>query len=228
MGPALILYGSKARGDSRANSDVDLIFASNGEELGAPSQANGVSVHRYPKGWLEKGAAAGSLFAYHVAFEGSGLEDPQDFLGRLRGLFQRKASYTKDIRIASLVMKMLMERDWTYNFDARRRFFWALRTVLIGASAEVGTPVFSAEPMERLSAINGLAALIQERDTAAFADCRALGTKVLDRYPPTDLVDLRGQSLRDHLMGEGGIARDSVRILEEGEAIADVGLAIYL
>jgi hypothetical protein len=28
-------------------------------------------------------------------------------------------------------------------------------------------------------------------------------------------------------MDRGGIARDSVRILEEGEAIAEAGLAIY-
>lgn len=228
MHPALILYGSKARGDARANSDVDLIFASDGEELGAPSQANGVSVHRYPKGWLERGAVAGSLFAYHVAFEGIGLEDPQDFLGQLRGLFQRKASYAEDMGIASLVLKMLIERDWTDNFDARRRFFWALRTVLIGASAEAGTPIFSAEPMERLSSIAGLAALVQERDIAAFDQCRALGTGVLERYPPAGLIDLQGQSLRDYLMEKGGIARDSVRVIEEGEAIADVGLAIYL
>jgi hypothetical protein len=228
VNPALILYGSKARGDARLNSDVDLIFASDDDELGSPSQANGVSVHRYPKGWLEKESVAGNLFAYHVAFEGIGLEDPQDFLSRLRDLFQRKASYAEDIGIAALVLKMLIERDWTHNFDARRRFFWALRTVLIGASAEAGTPIFSAESMERLSAIAGLAALVQERDIANFDQCRALGTRVLERYPPAGLIDLQGQSLRDYLVEWGGIARDSVRVIEEAEAIADVGLAIYL
>jgi predicted nucleotidyltransferase len=202
VNPALILYGSKARGDARLNSDVDLIFASDDDELGSPSQANGVSVHRYPKGWLEKESVAGNLFAYHVAFE--------------------------DIGIAALVLKMLIERDWTHNFDARRRFFWALRTVLIGASAEAGTPIFSAESMERLSAIAGLAALVQERDIANFDQCRALGTRVLERYPPAGLIDLQGQSLRDYLVEWGGIARDSVRVIEEAEAIADVGLAIYL
>lgn len=228
MAPTLILYGSKARGDFRANSDVDLILALEGHDLGQPTQANGVSVHRYPKGWLETGAAAGSLFVFHIAFEGVVLEDPDDFLSQLRVKFERKTSYSDEIKIAALVLKMLLEKDWESNFDARRRYFWALRTVLISAAAEVGEPMFSSGPLEEMSAITGLADLIDGRDTATFADCLSIGTKVLAQYLEPALAKLEGPDLREHLMGQGGIALDSVRIIEEGEAIADIGLAVYL
>lgn len=227
MLPTLILYGSKARGDARPDSDVDLIYALEGEDIQAPTYASGVSVHRYPKRWLEKQAQRGALFAYHVAFEGVALEDSDGFLDRLRDAYQRKASYEEELVVGTLVMKLLLGADWEANFEARRRFFWALRTVLIAAAADDGNPIFSPILLETRSRVRGVADLIDQREEVDFATCRVVGAEVLARYLRPTLVDLDGEALRRDLMDRGGIARDSVRVLEEGEAIAEAGLAIY-
>lgn len=227
MLPTLILYGSKARGDARPDSDVDLIYALEGEDIQAPTYASGVSVHRYPKFWLEKQAQRGALFAYHVAFEGVALEDPDEFLEQLRHAYQRKASYEEELVVGTLVMKLLLSADWESNFEARRRFFWALRTVLIAAAAADGNPIFSPTLLETKSRVRGVADLIDQREEVDFATCRAVGAEVLARYLRPGLVGLDGEALRRDLMDRGGIARDSVRVLEEGEAIAEAGLAIY-
>ena len=226
--PVLLLYGSQARGDAHPGSDIDLLLAHDGDDLQPATATQGVSLHRYPKGWLEKSAQAGTLFSYHVAFEGIALEDPDGFLQRLRSLFRFKASYRDELVLGAQVMKLLIERDWGSNLAARQRFFWALRTVLIAASAHLGLPVFAARELERLAGVEGICALIDARETARFESCQQIGVQVLSALTPPDLQDLEGPLLRKCLMAQGGIARDSVRVLEEGEAIADIGLAIYL
>lgn len=226
--PVLVLYGSKARGDARSGSDVDLLLALDGEDLAPPTITHGVSLHRYPRGWLEKSARGGTLFSYHVAFEGIPLEDRGDFIGRLRNLFALKVSYQDELVLGASVMKLLLEKDWEANFAARQRFFWALRTVLIAASTRAGPPKFAADALERLSGVIGVADLIDARDAAPFEACQRIGLQVLAAQALPDLQELSGPTLRDHLMEQGGIARDSVRVVEESEAIAEIGLAIYL
>lgn len=227
IGPALILYGSRARGESRMDSDVDLMLVLADDELRAPTSSRGVSLHRYPQSWLEKSARAGTLFSYHVAFEGLALDDPDDFLGRLRGLFVAKSTYEDELALGALVMRLLLDKDWGANFAARRRFFWALRTVLIAHSTRIGAPRFDSDILEKDSAIPGVAALINNRESAPFEACRQIGLQIIQTLAPPDMSDLSGQALRDHLMARGGIARDSVRVLEEDEAISEMGLLIY-
>ena len=227
-GPVLVLYGSKARGTVRPGSDVDLLLALDGLDLAPPTTTHGVSLHRYPKGWLEKSARAGTLFSYHIAFEGIALEDQGDFLGHLRGLYECKASYQEELVLGASVMKLLLEKEWEANFAARQRFFWALRTMLIAASTRAGPPKFAADTLECLAGVVGIAALIETREAAPFDACQRIGLQVLAALAPPELGDLSGEALRDHLMAQGGIARDSVRVVEESEAIAESGLAIYL
>ncbi|MBB3871791.1 nucleotidyltransferase domain-containing protein [Brevundimonas mediterranea] len=224
----LLLYGSRARGEARTDSDVDLLLALPDNELLAPTATQGVSLHRYPQSWLEKSARAGTLFSYHVAFEGLALEDSDDFLGRLRGLFVAKSNYEDEVTLGALVMRLLLDKDWGANFAVRRRFFWALRTVLIAHSTRVGAPQFDSDILEKQSEIAGVAALINGREVASFEACRQIGLEVLEKLNKSIRVPLSGQALRDQLMTQGGIGRDSVRILEEGEAISDMGLLIYL
>lgn len=80
--------------------------------------------------------------------------------------------------------------------------------------------------LEKYFALSGLSKHIDDRDSATFESCVYFGTQVLERagYFP----EMHGQELRDYLMADDGIGRNSVRILEEHEAIEIGGLAIYL
>jgi hypothetical protein len=224
---SFILYGSRARGDARVGSDVDLISAFDGHGIGSPVELNGVSLHRYSKGWLEQQAGEGSLFAYHVAFEGIGLLDPDSFLCRLKAAYRPKHSYRDDAKIAALVVRYFMQRDWNGNEEAKRRFFWAIRTILICASADAGTPMFSSRALERFAELDGLSSLIDRRSLVSSAEMKAMGARVLSQFQP-ELDDLYDEALVDYLIAIGGIASDSVRILGEREAIEASGLAIYM
>lgn len=227
MRPTLILYGSTARGDARPNSDVDLLLALDTEALEEPSSTKRVSVHRYPKAWLERKAKDGSLFVYHIAHEGLALDDPSDFLLELRAACVLKPSYNEELMTAGLVVKLLTENDWGFNYHAQRRFFWALRTILVTASTRIGAPIYSTDLLERTLGPPGLSELLERRESASFEQCRRVADKIISGFLPNHLLDVEGESLRSILMERGGIARDSVRVVEEGEAISDIGLHLY-
>ena len=217
MANALILYGSKARGENRPNSDTDLILATDDQSLGKPIEHNGVSVRRASKEWLESEARAGSLFVYHIAYEGFAFDDRDNFLMHLQEAFRRKETYRDDAHIAALLVRMLVERDWGLNAEARLRFFWAVRTLLICTVADNRSPVFSATALEHETCLPGLAALINQRTTASFGECVEHAHLILERLTPDLDPQLTDERLREYLTSRGGIGRDSVRIIQEHE-----------
>lgn len=226
MGAALILYGSRARDEARPESDIDIILAEDGMSLRPPRTGNGVSIHLYSKGWLEAEAQSGSLFAYHVAHEGIALHDEDGFLNHLQRKFRKKPSYTREIEIAALILKLILENGWNQNDDARRRYFWAIRTIVISNAADHGNFIFGSAALEMFSKILGLAAHIDAREHAAFYECAKFGQQVLSIVGAVQALE--GAELRNRLTALGGIARDSVRIFEEREAIEAGNLSIYL
>lgn len=228
MANSLLLYGSRARGDAHVGSDTDLILATDNGRLEPPMVHMGISLHRYPKAWLIEQAQDGNLFVCHIAFEGVGLDDPDRFLTCLRASFHAKPSYREDMKVALLILKMLIERDWADNCEARRRFFWAVRTVFICQSADLGRPTFSSSALETFSGIAGLAKMIEDRSQYAFSDCRLLGNQILEKFPFLESLPTQGSDLRATLEGLGGVARDSVRVVEEREASEEGGLRLYL
>ncbi|WP_066591807.1 nucleotidyltransferase domain-containing protein [Sphingomonas pruni] len=228
MSAALILYGSRARGDARADSDTDLILAVDGDRVGQPRATSGISVHQYGKAWLLNQAAAGDLFAYHVAYEGSPILDDLHFLAEMKAATRLKVSYETERRTAALVMRMLLERDWQDDAEIRRRYFWALRTIAITITADLGAPVFASRDVEAVVGIEGLSHHIEERNIASFRDCEFFGMATLERTDLNERSDLRGEALKDDLVRLGGIAADSVRLFEMRDVEKGGGLAIYM
>lgn len=227
MTSSLILYGSRARGDETPTSDIDLLLAEDGDGVAIPKTMLGISLHRYSKRWLIREANLGSLFAYHVGREGVALHDEDGFLDTLLKAFKRKPDYTAERRVASLILRLLIEDDWKTNLEARRRFFWAVRTILISVTADQGEPVFASKLLELRSGMPGLASLVERRDTASFLECSVFGRSLIERFPTVGEI-LAGEPLRTLLTDMGGIARDSVRIIEEDEALELSEFAIYM
>lgn len=225
MGAVLILYGSRARGEADIESDVDLIFADEGDDIGIPSVTFGVSVHRYSKGWLLKQAREGTLFVYHVAFEGIALCDRDDFLSKLQQDFKKKPSYLEERREALLILRMLLESDWQSNQEIQKRYFWAIRTILISLSADSGDPSFSSACLEKLSEIDGLAAHIRKRTVETYSNCLAMGRRIEKRFGAGIDPSLSGARLHNYLANRGGIAQDTVHLVEHHD-LSNAGVSL--
>ena len=200
----IVLYGSRARGDAGPGADVDLLLATSAARPESPIERMGVSLHRYPRDWLLEQASCGDLFAYHIGHEGVPLQKGDGFLLDLREAFRRRATYALDATNGLLGARLLTESDWGMDLRLKRRFFWGVRTCLISATAENGSPVFSAELLEASSSLDGLADLLRRRATASFEECRALAAQMERAFPTLAPSALTGDELRAFLIKVGG------------------------
>ncbi len=224
---ALVLYGSRARGDARPDADVDLMLVTEAARPQSPVERMGVSLHRYPRAWLLDQARNGDLFAYHVGHEGIPLRDGDGFLLNLRAAFSRRNSYAADVRTSLLVARLMSEIDWGVDAGLRRRFFWAVRTCLISSTAQNGSPVFSASSLEASIAIDGLADLIRRRTTASFEECKIFEARLEERFAGVAPASLGGDALRAALMEAGGYAAECARASERRVWEDEANVAIY-
>lgn len=140
---AILLFGSRARGDHAQGSDTDLLLVSPAE-VPKRTSIGQVSMFYYPWRQLATNAANGDLFVCHIVREAKPIFDPLDQLPALRGLFRLRASYEHEIAQASDV-GWLIDRH-ADDFDPQvvlRRMVWCVRTILIAKLAERGNPVFA-------------------------------------------------------------------------------------
>lgn len=140
---ALILFGSRARGDSHEASDLDLLVVTN--EGGAwHSRRDKLSVSSYSLTALKEQARNGSLFVCHIAFEAKPLFDPADVLGQIQNDFALRNNYAPDLKHAGDLGWYLVNFGSTFDHKSlARRMTWCTRTALIARSAEAGKPVFA-------------------------------------------------------------------------------------
>jgi hypothetical protein len=88
---AVLLYGSRARGDDRPDSDIDVLQIL---RTAQPSRAvEEIMLSSYTLPQLQKMAQQGSLFIAHVVTEAIPLHDPEGLLANLRR-FYRPANYS--------------------------------------------------------------------------------------------------------------------------------------
>ena len=140
---AVLLFGSRARGDNERGSDTDLLLVSPPGEPRHRSIGH-LSMFFYPWRKLLADAGAGDLFVCHVAREAKPIFDPANHLERLRVAFKLRASYGRDISLASdLGWFIDRHADVLTSAIAAKRIVWCVRTILIARTAERGTPVFA-------------------------------------------------------------------------------------
>jgi hypothetical protein len=142
---ATLLFGSLARADQSEGSDTDLLMIGLDEETRHVSIGN-LSLFLYPWRQLEQDARDGDLFVCHLVREAKPLIDPDNYLPRLRQVFQFRSSYAAEISRASDFGWFLVSFGAELNPQLlTKRALWCVRTILIARSAEERNPVFAPE-----------------------------------------------------------------------------------
>jgi hypothetical protein len=215
---SLILYGSRARGDYRPKSDVDLLALTENGPIRNELVAGGVSLYHYPYSLLLSRAESGNLFALHLVKEGKILHDSFGAFRSVCDAFGYKDSYTEEITEAYLVIRFIFaRRELLGRKDVRKRLIWAVRTILIARSAEDRTPFFSSEQLARYAKISELKDVIDNRNQNDVERLHLLARKVAKRFAEeTVLIDWPSDKAGQRaLMKErGGIAADTLRFVQ--------------
>lgn len=166
---AVMLFGSHARGDARADSDIDIL------QLAArwsPSYAIGrLSVSVYTCEHLSALARRGSLFVLHLAVEGKPLEDPGHSLRRALEEYRTPASYERtlsNLRRASSVLAVDRATFQRNPAGFVRVAFYLLRTVLYVRCVELGSPVFAMRQVAQRLRQSEIAEIFDRRDGNTF------------------------------------------------------------
>lgn len=214
---SLILYGSRARGDHRLSSDVDLLGIVETGKIESEVAIRGASFYAYPSHKILSNSINGDLFVLHLISEGKVLHDTVDFFGKVKDSFKYKITYETDVVIAHSVLSYLMSRKNLSSRKAfRKRLIWAIRTILIARSAEAQKPVFSSRDLADFSGFSRLKDVIDKRNVIDAKLLFSAAEFVADEFGSDD-VNINWPADRElqdkSLLELGGIAASTVEII---------------
>ncbi|HYI64932.1 MAG TPA: nucleotidyltransferase domain-containing protein [Allosphingosinicella sp.] len=188
---SLILYGSRARGDHRLVSDVDLIGITDGGVASREAPARGTNLHLYPFQRMVENARNGDLFVLHIVSEGKPLHDTLGVFKQAQEAFVYRDNYSNTIEAATAVALFLLSSKTALSKAAgRRRLVWAIRTLIIAKAAEGKQPIFSANRLEEFAHVAGLKRLINKRNTLPITVFEDVGLRVLEAFGSSKIRDL--------------------------------------
>ena len=167
---ALLLFGSRARGDHSNDSDIDLLAASDVSEPTVTGMGPATLYH-YNTDWLNSKAKQGDLFVWHLIEEALAIFDPHDFLAELQKQFRFSASYEDEIATASDVGWAIASL-WG-ELDApsiNKRLAWSVRTIAIARAAAMHMPAFSADALAEALGYPNIVSLVGQKDRLELSD----------------------------------------------------------
>lgn len=216
---SVVLYGSRARGDHRPKSDVDLLGVTESGLLRKEVAAGGTSMYHYPAPFLLDNAERGDLFVLHLVKEGKVLHDTLGFFSRVCNQFTFKDSYGPEIEDASLIMRFFVERPRLLLKTApRKRLVWALRTAIIARSADEKSPAFSSSALASFSKIPELKDAIDHRNNPNLESYLRITQRVYSKFGCKTEVESywpREKSAQRALMHQrGGIVADTLSFVQ--------------
>ena len=165
----LLLYGSRARGDFDAHSDVDLT-AITADDTPAPVTIGRTTTMAQPLDDALRAARSGSLFAFHLVSEGKVLFESERVFARIQRAFQFRDDYTPVIRNCSEAGWFLVRNHEkatnTRNFN--HAVAWCTREMLIAKAATERSPVFSADGLAEFVGCSAVASVIRSKRSAVI------------------------------------------------------------
>lgn len=180
---SLIMYGSRARGDHRLSSDVDLLGITETGSITPEISTRGASFYTYPYRNILEGALSGDLFTLHLVEEGKCLHDTLNSFENIKNSFEFRTTYENDIEIAQSVLHyLLLNKKYSKRAKFRKRLIWAIRTILIARSAEARNPAFSAKMLEDFSGYAGLKRIIDKRNVIDVSEIFGAAEAIADKF----------------------------------------------
>lgn len=188
----LLLYGSRARGDHDAYSDVDLAAITSNR---TPERVTigRTTTMAYPLDHALRVARSGGLFAYHLVSEAKVVFETEPIFARIQQAFRFRDDYTPVIRMCSEAGWFLV-RHHESAVNARKfnnAVAWCTREMLIARAATERLPVFSADGLAEFVGCRAVASVIRSKRNAVIepATVRAF-QDILHQFGATERTPL--------------------------------------
>jgi predicted nucleotidyltransferase len=142
-----MLFGSYARGDQNAESDIDVLQVV--KKVSPARKVGKIVVSCYTIRQLVNLAKQGSLFILHLRMEGVILHDPNHVLRSALDCYVAPATYDKLLSTISVAAAVLHLRIDSLNANQASGVvslgIYLLRTLIYVRCVEMGTPAFSLD-----------------------------------------------------------------------------------
>lgn len=168
---AQFLFGSHARQDHNADSDVDILCITNEDWQKSSSHSN-INVSFYPKDHFLLSALNGDLFLLHIIRESKILYDPTGLLAVASKSFKLRSSYDSDIKHASDLGNFLINYAQKLPYQEKsqkiinKRVAWCARTILIAVNIRKGDIIFDAAGLSKKSGSTELIELLSHKESS--------------------------------------------------------------